>query len=76
MKGEQKALPVKAGNVYKLTCEAIGEKGDGIFRKDGFVVMAPESIVGKEYLIKVKNVLSKVAFGEIVSSMEEEEDDY
>ncbi len=33
--------PVKEGDIVEAKCEAIGEKGDGICKIDGFVIFVP-----------------------------------
>ncbi len=44
----------------------IAKKGDGVGRVDGFVVMVPETEVGKNYKVKINKVLMNMAFGEVV----------
>ena len=46
--------------------EAVGEKGDGIAKKDGFVLFVPGTKQGDNVRIKVTRVLPKVGFAEVV----------
>ena len=60
--------PVKEGDEFEATIEALGEKGDRIARKDGFVVFVPGVAQGDKVRIRVTKVLKKVGFGEVVGS--------
>ncbi len=64
--GEQRFAPVKEGEVYDVTIEAVGEKGDGIAKIKGFVIFVPNVKQGDQVKIKIGRVLRKVAFGEVV----------
>ena len=58
--------PVREGEELDVKIEAVGEKGDGIARKDGFVLFVPGVKEGDEVHIKVTRVLRKVGFAEVV----------
>ena len=58
--------PVKVGEELDVTIEAVGEKGDGIAKKDGFVLFVPGVKQGEQVRIKVTKVLKKVGFAEVV----------
>ena len=58
--------PVKVGDEIEVKIEAVGEKGDGIAKKDGFVIFVPNAKEGDEVKVKVTRVLRRVGFGEIV----------
>lgn len=58
--------PVKVGDELNVKIEAVGEKGDGIAKKDGFVLFVPNTKQGDEVKIKVTRVLQKVGFAEVV----------
>ncbi len=58
--------PVNVGDELDVKIEAVGEKGDGIAKKDGFVLFVPNTKEGQEVKIKVTKVLRKVGFAEVV----------
>ena len=58
--------PVKVGDELDVKIEAVGEKGDGIAKKDGFVLFVPSTKQGDEVRIKVTRVLQKVGFAEVI----------
>ena len=58
-------VPVKVGDELDVKIEAVGEKGDGIAKKDGFVIFVPGVKEGDEVKIKVTRVLRRVGFGEV-----------
>ena len=58
--------PVKVGDELDVKIEAVGEKGDGIAKKDGFVLFIPSTKQGDEVRIRVTRVLQKVGFAEVV----------
>src|SRR3989344_7222175 len=60
--------PVKVGEELDVTIEAVGEKGDGIAKKDGFVLFVPGVKQGEKVHIRVTKVLRKVGFAEVVGS--------
>ncbi|MBU0980796.1 MAG: TRAM domain-containing protein [Nanoarchaeota archaeon] len=61
-----RAPPVREGEELDVKIEAIAEKGDGIAKKDGFVIFVPNVNVGDEVRIRVTKVLRRVAFSETV----------
>ena len=62
----QKEAPVKVGDELDVKIEAVGEKGDGIAKKEGFVLFVPNTQQGQEVKIRVTKVLRKVGFAEVV----------
>lgn len=59
-------VPVKEGDVYDVTIEGIGEKGDGIAKIQGFVIVVPKTQQGQRVKVRVTAVRGKVSFGEVV----------
>lgn len=57
--------PVREGELIDVKIEAIGEKGDGIARKDGYVLIIPNTQIGDEVRVKVTRTLPKVGFAEV-----------
>ena len=64
--------PVREGEVLEVEIEAVGEKGDGIARKDGFVLFVPGVKEGDRVKVKVTRVLRKVGFAEVFREGAEE----
>ena len=64
--------PVKVGDELDVKIEAVGEKGDGIAKKDGFVLFVPGTKQGDEVRIRVTRVLQKVGFAELVGEKSNE----
>ena len=60
--------PVKVGDEIEVSIEAVGAKGDGIAKKDGFVLFIPGVNEGDEVHIKITKVLRRVGFAEVVGS--------
>ena len=69
MDGNQEA-PVKVGELHDVTINAVGEKGDGIARVNGFVVFVPNVKKGDYVKIKITKVLPKVGFAEVAEKLE------
>jgi predicted RNA-binding protein with TRAM domain len=59
-----KFSPVREGEELDVKIEAVGEKGDGIAKKNGFVLFIPGVNEGDEVRIRVSRVLKKVGFAE------------
>lgn len=62
------APPVKVGDELDVTIEAVGEKGDGIAKKDGFVLFVPGVKEGAQVRVRVTRVLRKVGFAEVAGA--------
>ncbi|MEK6916720.1 MAG: TRAM domain-containing protein [Nanoarchaeota archaeon] len=60
--------PVKEGEELDVKIEAIGDKGDGIAKKDGFVLVIPGTQLNDQVRIRVTKVLRKVGFAEVVGN--------
>ncbi len=60
--------PVEVGDELDVTIEAVGEKGDGIAKKQGFVLFVPNTKQGDNVRIRVTKVLRKVGFAEVVGA--------
>jgi predicted RNA-binding protein with TRAM domain len=58
--------PVKVGDELDVTIEAVGEKGDGLTKKNGFVLFIPGVKEGQQVRIRVTKVLRKVGFAEVI----------
>lgn len=65
-RGGDSIAPVKVDEIVDLKIEAVGEKGDGIAKKNGFVIFVPNGKEGQVVKVKITRVLKKMAFSEIV----------
>ena len=65
--------PVKVGDELDVKIEAVGEKGDGIAKKDGFVLFVPGTKQGDDVRIRVTRVLAKVGFAEVAGEKQSKE---
>jgi predicted RNA-binding protein with TRAM domain len=60
--------PVREGDEIDVKIEAVGEKGDGIAKKQGFVLFVPKTKAGDEVRIKVTRVLKNAGFAEVIGA--------
>lgn len=65
------SAPVKEGQELELPCISIGKKGDGIFKHEGFIIIAPDTEVDKTYKLKLTRVLPTIGFAEVVEDVEQ-----
>jgi predicted RNA-binding protein with TRAM domain len=65
--------PVNVGDELDVKIEAVGEKGDGIAKKDGFVLFVPNTKEGDNVRVRVTKVLRRVGFAEVVGSAQGKE---
>lgn len=68
--GDYRAPPVNVGDELDVRIEAVGEKGDGIAKKGGFVIFIPSVKENDEVRIKITKVLRQVGFGEVIGKAE------
>lgn len=68
-----KFAPVKVGDELDVTIDAVGEKGDGIAKKEGFVLFVPNTKKGDNVKIRVTRVLRNVGFAEVAGQSESSE---
>lgn len=64
--------PVKEGDEITVKIDAIGEKGDGIAKVNGFVLFVPGVKENEEVKVRVTKVLRRVGFAEVVGKPEKE----
>jgi predicted RNA-binding protein with TRAM domain len=69
--GGPRIAPVKVGDELDVEIESVGEKGDGVAKKEGFVLFVPGTQKGDKVKIKVTKVFRKVGFGEVIGKAEE-----
>ncbi len=56
--------PVKVGDVLEVTIEGMASRGDGIAKKDGFVIFVKGAKPGDKLTVKVTDVRTRFAIGE------------
>ncbi len=71
--GNRMTPPVKEGDEIDVTIEAIAAKGDGLAKKEGFVIFVPGTKEGQRVRIRITRVLRRLAFGEVVGATESKE---
>ncbi len=62
-KVEEAAL--EEGKVYEVMIQDIGKKGDGIARKDKYIIYVPGTTKGSIVKVKVEKIVGTVAFGKL-----------
>jgi predicted RNA-binding protein with TRAM domain len=58
--------PVKVGDEIDVTIEAQASKGDGIAKKDGFVIFVKDAKQGQAVKVRITDVRARFALGEMV----------
>ncbi len=58
--------PIKPGDELEVEIEAVASQGDGIAKKDGFVIFIKGAKVGEKVKIRVTEVKARFGIGEIV----------
>lgn len=58
--------PVKVGDEVDVTIEATASRGDGIAKKEGFVIFVKGATQGQSVRIKITDVRERFATGEVV----------
>jgi predicted RNA-binding protein with TRAM domain len=64
MQKNDQTPPVAPGEELDVQIESVGEKGDGVAKKSGFVIFVPRAQKGELLHIKITKVLKNVAFAE------------
>lgn len=57
--------PVNVGDEIDVTIEATASKGDGIAKKEGFVIFVPGTKEGDKVKVRIREVRSRFAIGEV-----------
>lgn len=68
--GGSRSPPVQVGEELDVTIEAVGEKGDGIAKRNGFVLFIPGVKAGERIRVRITKVLSKVGFADKIGEAE------
>ena len=67
---EERVSPVKEGETYEVSIDAVGGKGDGIAKIKGFVLFVPNTQKGDYVKIKVTKILKNSGFAEVVQKLD------
>ena len=59
--------PVKVGDEVEVKVEAVASKGDGIAKKDGFVIFIKGAKEGETIKVRITDVKARFAIGEIIA---------
>lgn len=70
MNGTDRVAPVKMGETFDVSIDAVGGKGDGIAKVKGFVIFVPGAKKGDYVKIKITKVLQNVGFAEVLQEVE------
>ena len=62
--------PVKVGDEVDVKIEAMASKGDGIAKKDGFVIFVKDAKEGQTLRVKITEVRTRFAMGEVLGEAE------
>ncbi|MGD0729269.1 MAG: TRAM domain-containing protein [Candidatus Micrarchaeaceae archaeon] len=65
--GSSEPKPVKAGDEVEVKIEAVASKGDGIAKKDGFVIFIKNAKEGETVKVRITEVKERFAIGELIS---------
>lgn len=60
--------PVKVGDEVEVTIDATASKGDGLAKKDGFVIFVKDAKQGETVKVRITDVRARFAVGEIVGA--------
>ncbi len=58
--------PVKVGDEVEVEVEAVAAKGDGIAKKDGFVIFIKGAKQGDKIKVRITEVKARFAMGEVI----------
>ena len=67
-----RAPPVKEAEELDVYIEAVGDKGDGIAKKDGFILFVKGTTQGETCRVRITKVLQKVGFAEKIGPAQAE----
>ena len=66
--------PVKAGDELDVTIEATAARGDGIAKKDGFVIFVSGAKAGERVHVRISEVKQRYAVGQIMGAAAAQEE--
>ena len=66
----QNLIPVKEGEELDVKIEALGKKGDGIAKVEGYTIFIPKTKVDDNVKVKITKAMPNFAFAEIAGTQE------
>lgn len=69
------SVPVDEGETYQLDIINSGSKGDGIAKKDGYVIFVPGTSPGDRVIARIDRTSRQFAYAELVETIEEAGDE-
>ncbi len=67
--------PVREGEEHDVTIEAVGSRGDGIAKIQGFIIFVPGTKVGQHLKVRITGVRPNFATAKIVGEEEAVEEE-
>lgn len=61
--------PCQVFDIFDVKIDLLGKHGDGLVKKQGYVIIVPNTKVGDEVRIKITMCRPNVAFAEIVEKL-------
>ena len=68
--GSSQQPPVAVGDEIDVRIDSVGEKGDGVARKNGFILFVPGTSKGDYVKIRISKVLPKVGFAQVIEKLQ------
>ena len=68
---EPRQPPVQQGEVIEVEIISLGQKGDGVGKIEGFVIIVPGAKPGQTVEVEITKVKERVGFGEMTNKQEE-----
>ena len=63
-RGESKSPPVKENEIHQVVIEGVNQRGEGVARIRGFVVLVPDAKPGERLRVKIVSVRPRFAIAE------------
>jgi len=58
--------PVNEGDEIEVEILSVGEKGDGMAKKDGYCIFVPNTKAGDKVTVKINKTLRNVGFADVI----------
>ena len=59
---------MKVGDEVEVTIDATASKGDGLAKKDGFVIFVKDAKQGETVRVRITDVRARFAIGELIGA--------